>query len=270
MPDGAPVSNSSPGLAAKRDELVHGHLDTYASTLAVMSELDAAAWEFESGCPGWSVHDLLSHMIGLERLMLGDAFPDHVVDPMPPHVSGPFAEKTEVDVDLRRGRSRADQLAEARETFDRRAAALAALAPEDMDQPMNGVLGTDVAIKVLGIRLFDLYAHEQDIRRASGRPGHQQGPAAEVFWRRSSRGLAASLRQRADATGTVTFVIDEPEPRDVTINLGEDGPGAAVTLDWSTWVAMVCGRADAPRDRVTVDGEEDLAAKVLAAMNLTV
>jgi uncharacterized protein (TIGR03083 family) len=270
VPDGAPVSNSSPGLAAKRVELVHGHLDVYASTLAVMSELDDAAWDRQSGCPGWSVHDLLSHMIGLERLMLGDEFPDHVVDPMPPHVSGPVAEKTEVDVDLRRGRSRADLLAEARETFDRRAAALSALAPEDMDQPMNGVFGTDVAVKVLGIRLFDLYAHEQDIRRASRQLGHQQGPAAEVFWRRSSRGMAASLGQRVEATGNVTFVIDEPEPRHVTINLGDDGPGAALTLDWSTWVALVCGRADAPRDRVTIDGEDDLATKVLGAMNLTI
>jgi hypothetical protein len=33
---------------------------------------------------------------------------------------------------------------------------------------------------------------------------------------------------------------------------------------------LVCGRADAPRDRVTVDGEDDLAAAVLAAMNITI
>lgn len=261
MPDSA-------NLQAKRDELVGAHLDVYASTLAVMSEIDDEAWSRPSGCPGWTVHDVLSHMIGLERVMLGDPFPDHTVDPMPPHVKGAFAEHTEVDVDLRRGRSRDEQLAEARETFDRRAEVLGELSAEDMEQPMKGVLGTDVAVKVLGVRLFDLYAHEQDIRRAADRPGHLQGPAPDVFWKRSGRGLAATLRNDPPASGAVTFVIDEPEPRDLSIDLG-DGPGAALTLDWSTWTALVCGREDARTDRVVVDGDEDLAATVLAAMSIT-
>lgn len=256
------------GLQAKRDELVNAHLDVYASTLAVMSEIDDEAWGRQSGCPGWTVHDVFSHMIGLERLMLGDPFPEHTVEPMPDHVKDAFGEHTEVDVDVRRGRSRDEQLAEAAETFDRRAEVLNALTAADMDQPMSGVFGTDVAVKVLGVRIFDLYAHEQDIRRAAGRPGHQQGPAADVFWRRSSRGLVASLRNDPPASGTLTFVVDEPEPRDVTVDLG-DGPGAAVTLDWATWAALVCGRADARTDRVAVDGDQDLASNVLAAMSIT-
>ncbi|MDX1511327.1 MAG: maleylpyruvate isomerase family mycothiol-dependent enzyme [Nitriliruptorales bacterium] len=259
---------TSAELAAKRDEVVHGHLDTYASTLAVLSEIPVDDWERPTGCPGWSVRSVISHMIGIERFMLGDPFPELRLDPVPDHVTTEFGAFTEVDVAVRADHDPDRLLAEATEVFARRREAVEALSPEDMGTVIRGAFGEGAAIKVLGTRLFDLWAHEQDIRRAVGRPGHLQGPAADLFWKRATRGLQRGLAGRVDGLGEVSIAIGQPEERAISFTVGE-GTTVGLATDLSNFVALTCGRDDAQSGAVGIEGDPDLGARVLASMAIT-
>ena len=62
-------------------------------------------WEIASPCPGWSVSDLVAHIIDLESQLAGDPQPEHTPDwSSLSHVSSDFGRFTEIGVDYRRGR----------------------------------------------------------------------------------------------------------------------------------------------------------------------
>ena len=69
-------------------------------------------------CPGWSVGDVVAHLIDIEQLMAGSPRPDHEPDwASLPHVQADFGRFTEVGVDCRRAHAREDVLAELQETI---------------------------------------------------------------------------------------------------------------------------------------------------------
>ena len=70
-------------------------------------------WEIASPCPGWSVSDLVAHIIDLESQLAGDPPPEHTPDwSSLTHVSSDFGRFNEIGVDYRRGSSRESLLAE--------------------------------------------------------------------------------------------------------------------------------------------------------------
>ncbi len=70
-------------------------------------------WEIASPCPGWSVSDLVAHIIDLESQLAGDPQPEHTPDwSSLTHVSSDFGRFNEIGVDYRRGSSRESLLAE--------------------------------------------------------------------------------------------------------------------------------------------------------------
>src|ERR1700683_3458764 len=48
---------------------------TWDSSAAVCRDLSASDWARPTGCPGWDVKDQLSHLIGIERSIMGDPAP---------------------------------------------------------------------------------------------------------------------------------------------------------------------------------------------------
>ena len=61
-------------------------------------------WEKTTDCPGWSVKDNLSHIIGTEATILGRPAPDH--DPgEKPWIRNPVGAGNEIHVDYRRSRT---------------------------------------------------------------------------------------------------------------------------------------------------------------------
>ena len=62
------------GTAAS--EPVIGQLgEVWGSTVEACAGLSPGDWERPTECPGWSVRDQLSHLIGIERSLMGDAAP---------------------------------------------------------------------------------------------------------------------------------------------------------------------------------------------------
>ncbi len=265
----------------------------------VAAELSVDQWVAQTPCPGWSVADVVAHIIGLERELHGDPVPDHQPDwSTLPHVSGPIGQYIEVAVDLRRGRSRTALLAELRETIALRRADLAQVST-DPTELVAGPGGIEVPRSaLLSRRILDIWTHEQDIRVAVGIPGGLDCDAAWVTADRLARELPRVWGKVVGAPEGSRFFIDVTGPgvqfaqtilvgahgRAAVTGNGEDGEwgspsgqpvSADVTLRCSfpAYVALAAGRegidAFVANGDLVIEGGDQLRAQLIPAMAVT-
>lgn len=265
---------------------------TVRSTIAVAETFGEAEWDEPTDCPGWTVKDIASHLVSMELLLLGEPLPEHPLPDDLPHVSNDMARMMEVGVDVRRPVPGAKVLGELRQVLDRR---LAALAHTDPEQPAMAPTGRTVSYaEFMVFRAFDCWAHEQDIRRAVGRPGNLDTPAALCARTILRRGLPFVVGKKAAAVPGQSVVFDITGPAAFTayVQIGDDGRGrdaaalpaattvdrdldalpaatATLRMDWETYVRLAAGRCSPGAVAVSTSGDEDLAERVLANMSVT-
>ena len=68
--------------------------ETWEGLAEVCFELSATEWALPTECPGWDVKDQLSHLIGIERAIMGEAAPEWD-GPLGDHVKNDFAAMNE-------------------------------------------------------------------------------------------------------------------------------------------------------------------------------
>jgi len=252
---------------------------TLRSTLALTGELQPSDYDRPTDCPGWTVKDVLSHLIGVERMMLGEPQPDHRLPEHLPHVRNDFGRMLEIDVDVRRPLPPEKVVAELAEVLDRRLAQLPGMDPDQEVILPTGKPGPYV--QFIRIRAFDCYTHEQDIRRAVGRPGNLDAPAARLTRDHLLSGLPYVLAKRAGARPGQSLRLEVTGPIAFTryAAVGESGraaevdpltdPTASLRMDWETYLLLSTGRRTPDQVTVTVSGDTTLATRVLAGMNIT-
>jgi uncharacterized protein (TIGR03083 family) len=260
---------------------VAAYEQTVRSTIALAETLAPADWELSTECPGWSVRDQVSHIIGIERWMLGESDPEHGLPDDLPHVRNDMGRALEVAVDVRRQVPGPKLLDELREVLDRRLAALPDADPDEQVPLPNGRMGPYA--QLMQFRAFDCWAHEQDIRRAVGRPGNLDAPAAGCARAILTRGLPMVVAKRAGATPgqSVALHVTEPVTFTMYVVVGDDGrarladigdivePTVALWMDWESYSRLACGRVSPDAVDVAITGDPDLAHRVLDAMAVT-
>lgn len=258
------------------DLIVRAHRDVYTSLLELCEELDDHQWTAVTGCPGWTVRDCLAHVVGLEAVMAGDPEPAPIAV-APAHADGDLGHYMERHVAARRSMDVPDLLLEARDVFSRRLGQLDLLTSADDEVlQLRGRRGP--AGRVLPIRAFDLWVHEQDIRRAVGVPGHLEGVAPRLSRDRLLAGLRRLLPDRVGRPG-VTLVVSVTGPNAITWALDlstgalaspSGSPRIRIVLPFAHFVARSCGRADAPEaELAVVEGDPDLAGRILDRFAVT-
>lgn len=243
---------------------------------------DAAArapWDHPSVLPGWSVGDVLAHCTSIERALSGQGDPAHEPDwAALPHATSPFGRITEVPVDLRRSRTRAEVLAEFDQTMAAREAGLRELRAADPGLVMSP-LGTMMPLDdMLAMRVFDTWVHEQDIRVAVGDPGHlgtapahmaarrMRGACGFIWAKNVGAPIGATLQVNVTGPG-VTFtetVVRSGDGKGRPAEAVQD-PTVALTMAFPDFVALACGRGHADVDVV---GDEELAGRTVARFNI--
>ncbi|HWL35317.1 MAG TPA: maleylpyruvate isomerase family mycothiol-dependent enzyme [Frankiaceae bacterium] len=248
--------------------------ETWSSLASVCSGLSPAEWETPTELPGWSVKDNVSHVVGVELFLLGEPYPPHVVPDLP-HIRNDAGRWVEVPVDLRRPVPGASVLAELSDVTARRLAELRALDEPALEETVRGVMDFPMKLKhLLGMRVFDSWAHEQDVRRALGRPGGLTSAAAILSRRRlllAMSGLVPSAAGRVvvlETTGALPSVA--------TLTLGAsyvdgaaDAPDVRLVMDFETFVRLGTGRVAYAPGLVSIAGDEGLAEAFLGAMAIT-
>jgi len=266
------------------DEPVVGILaEEWGAIAALLDGLEPAEWELPSECPGWTVRDVVAHMVGTERSLLGDPEPQRP-SPAPAHVRNPVGAGNEAWVAARRSTPGAEVGEEFQAVTERRLSALRAWPPERFAEPGPSPVGVVPYREFMNVRVMDCWVHEQDIRVATGRPGHDDGPAARLSLDRLTSGLPFVVgKQAAAPEGTwVRFEVRGPLARRVDIvvrdgraameqrGASDGAPDVTLDMDTDTFWRLTCGRMNGEAARyaglVAVDGDGDVGDRVLGAM----
>ncbi|MEU6341356.1 maleylpyruvate isomerase family mycothiol-dependent enzyme [Streptomyces sp. NPDC046977] len=263
-------------------------MDAWTHSIESIAELvrpvPAGAWNRPTECPYWSVRDVVSHVIGFECELLGDPRPIHTLPSDLRHMTSEYARYVEVPVDKRRHHTPPEVFGELDYTIIRRARQLRneTRAPQDT---VRGPMGKEMTLEeLLKWRVFDVWVHEQDLRRALGEPGNLDSPAAVLArdWILAELPKAVAERAGAPAGSAVVFDVHGEQEFMRTVRVGADGkgsidgsvslgPAVTMTMDWETFVRLTCGRtrAKAVEDRMKIEGDQTLAEAILAHIAIT-
>ncbi|MFI1970018.1 hypothetical protein BLA24_18350 [Streptomyces cinnamoneus] len=271
-----------PSLQPAIDAWTHS-VEAVSDLVRPLAESD---WNRATECPGWSVRDVVSHIIGVECEMLGEPRPIHTLPRDLRHVTDEFSRYIEVQVDVRRCHTAPEMTSELEYTIIRRCRQLRneTRPPQATVRWPLGTANEQTLERTLALRAFDVWTHEQDLRRALGVPGNLDSPAAVISRDFLLRALPKLVAEDAGARPGSTVVFDVHGPLEFlrTVRVGPQGkatidgsvslgPSVTFALDWETYARLACGRVrpEAVADRVKIDGDRELAGAVLREFAVT-
>jgi len=271
------------GNITTADGFKSAYAEVFSNVHAMAVELDDQRALMATGCPGWSVRDLVAHIVDLESLLIGRPRSDHVIPDGLPYIRNAPGKFMEIGVDARRGVPLDDLLVEYRDVTGQRLAHLEDLQDSQLDEMRQGFFSQSKVRSFLAIRIFDLWAHEQDLRRALGQPGGFDGIPAAHSRERMMMGAGNVIQERLSPAAGTTAVFDITGPGGAVRSIvfdGEQGragadlpetPNTTLRLDLNTLTVLACGRSDDPlaASRVVVEGDQNLGRRVLEDMAVT-
>ena len=274
------ADNSKAALAAQLEEV-------WDSLATLGSSLDDAEWGTPTPCPGWPVSAQYAHVIGTESMILGRPNPDVKAPPGAAHVRNDIGGFNEVWVTALAAQSRAEVLDVFAEVMSARRAALAGMTEDDFSAPSWTPVGQADYRRFMQIRVFDCWVHEQDVRDAVGRPGHESGPVAEQAIDEIARaagylvgkkaGAPQGSRVRIELTGPVNRRIDvDVTERAKVVEELDGAPTAGLELSSIAFARLACGRVT-PSDVMAgafggaaLLGDESVAGRLLENLAFTI
>jgi uncharacterized protein (TIGR03083 family) len=256
--------------------------ETWCGLAEACFELSSNEWSLRTECPGWDVKDQLSHLIGIERSIMGDAPPEWD-GPLGDHVKNDFAAMNEVWVAVRRPLEGAAVRAEFVEVTGTRLGQLADRTEEDWAVVGWSPVGQVPYAVFMEVRVFDSWVHEQDARRALDRPGGCGNLASKISLGRVESAMPFVVGKKAACSdGTaVRFDVTGPGDDARAFTVAVDGTRArmddeavpTVTLSLSSldFLRLGCGRATGEQVEaaagISIEGDAAVGRQVLAAMN---
>ena len=255
----------------------------WRSVSSLGGELEERQWKLPTELAGWTVQDNLAHLIGTERMLQAlpaAEMPQSVGD----HVKNPIGHFNEAEVEARRAQSGAGVLAEWNELVEVRVSTLRGANDDYFAKQMATPTGPGTMADFLDIRVLDCWIHEQDMRRAVGKPGHRGGPAAEHTVDRLLRTIPIVVGKRAatpeggaviiDITGGVErrVVCEVNGGRAAIVEHAAHEPLATIVVDSETFVILATGRRPARliSERIATSGDEILAQRILDNLNMMI
>ncbi len=180
--------------------------------------------------------------------------------------TGSHVESTQPAAERQSGRPVAATRAEWRRAADRTMELVGAAGDLDAEVAVHG-LRLPVGL-LLVVRAFELWVHDNDIRRAVGLP--PVAPDASTL--SLMTGVAARLLPHAAARTGLTdparvhLVLTGPGGGtwDVSIGEGEDAPATTIVADAVSFCQLVANRATPADLDLHITGDQDRAARVLA------
>lgn len=249
--------------------------------LELLDGLPASAWDTPTDLAGWDVRAVASHVAHLEGL-LGGAPREQAEVPEAPHILSPMGQFTEIGVITRRDAEPEVIVEEIRRYTAARHADLQADRPTDPAAPAPGVFGA-IGWKtgtLLRNRPLDVWMHEQDIRRAVGRPGNLDTPGARhsAAYLLESLGFVLGKRVQAEPGTTLVAHVEGHPPvavtvddqgRGVTLPEPPEKPTVTLRMDRETFIVLAGGRRPEAAPGVTVEGDQALGARFLDSLGVT-
>lgn len=266
-----------------RDAIVAALDEEFDALFALLGDLGPDEWQRPTACPGWSVKDNVSHVIGTESMLLGRPAPEVDISDRD-YLRNDIARFNELWVEQYRSRPAADVLATLAEVVAERRRGLAAMDQAAFEEDSFTPAGPDTYGRFMRIRVMDMWFHEQDIREAVGRPGHLEGkaPAAVLDEVTGILGYVVGKKAAAPAGSSVRFVLTGPLAATADIEVSERArlvdalagePTVTLTVAGDRFMRMAGGRLtdpDAWAAEVAMSGDADLGDAVVRNLPFTI
>lgn len=272
-----------------RPELVRLLSDQFDALAELVGGLDEDHWRTPSPLPGWTVFDVIGHIIGTESLLLGDKPPardEHTADidvKTLPHVRNDIGALNETWLQRLRPRSGAELLRMYHEVIDRRRKALAAMDDTAWLTPSQSPIGEVPYARFMRVRLFDCWIHELDIADALGKRVDEGGARGEMAFAEFAQSLPRVLAKRggAPAGSLITLRLTGPLARTLHIEVGDRAayvtapdrePTVTLELDSGLLVRLGGGRVDPETvlDRIVFRGDAELGRQLARNLAFTI
>jgi uncharacterized protein (TIGR03083 family) len=254
--------------------------EVWASIDELLSKLDDEEWEFATPCPGWDVRAIVAHIIGTEREMMGEPSPDVALDRASlPHVHADTAMVAERWIKSLRSTSFELMREQFAAITAQRLEMLNSMSEQEWTTATFYPLPDFPYEHVLYVRVLDCWLHEQDIRDATSRPGHESGLAVDTTLDAMSIAMAGVVGTDAgiERDNSVTFALTHGGwvVREIYVDVGDEaeivaalnGPATTkLTMPVGVWTRMCAGRVvpEAFRDQIAIEGDLAIAERVLA------
>jgi uncharacterized protein (TIGR03083 family) len=248
------------------------------------SDLSEDQWDEPTCLPGWTVRDVMSHIIGAEAMLLGEPAPVADTSHLG-HMQNPVAEANEVWVESMRDLTGDQVRARFAEVTGRRLAVLDAMTQADFDAPSWTPAGRDETYgRFMRIRHYDSFMHEHDIRDALGEPSREEAADLASAVDEVATGLGYIVGRRAGMPDGSRVRFDLTGPVARTYRVAVDGRAALVEsfdgeptvrleLPLTRFLRLTGGRRDrapAPPGEVTISGDRTLGEQLVANLAFTI
>lgn len=249
--------------------------------VTLVREIPRDQWDLPTDLEGWSVKDNVAHTAHLEAVLAGSPEETIHVDEAP-HLKSLMSYYTEQGVLARRDHDMAALADEIKQAVESRYATLLAEPPTDgsaRPPKTPGDVPWDVRT-LLNNRPFDVWMHDQDVRRAIGRPGGYDGAAARHVLAVLGRGLPMVVGKRVGPPPGSAVRVSLPDAElSWTVAVGDDGRAApadedivattSVALPAEHFVVLAGGRRGPETTSPVIEGDEDLAQRLLHSLAVT-
>ena len=275
-----------PRTVLDKNDVLAGLFATWDSIDAILSGLTPDQWQAPTALPGWSVHDVVAHVMGTEMMLSGIPLPEAGAE-KPDHVHNEIGALNERWVEHLRAESPEAMLASYRDTIAKRKAALRAMSDDEWNTVTLTPAGPDSYGRFMRVRTFDCWVHEHDIRDALSLPAGDDaygGADARLALDEmaSSMGFVVAKKGGAPDGSRVELALTGPLARTIRVavdgraavvpDFGGQEPTAVVTVDGRQFVRLAGGRPMTPAapQGIEYGGDEAVGARIVEKLNYVI
>ncbi len=271
-----------PRTVLDKDDVLTGLFASWDGIDSVLSGLSDEQWQTPTALPGWTVHDVVAHIVGTEMMLAGEPMPESSTDfAAKDHVHNEIGVLNERWVEHLRAEPPQTLLAQYRDIIARRKAALEAMSTDEWNTVTLTPAGPDSYGRFMRVRVFDCWFHEHDIRDAVGAAaaddqltGSDSRLALEEM--ASSMGFVVGKKGQAPEASRVLIRLTGPLSREFRVavdgraalvdDFGSADPTAVITVDGRQFARLAGGRpmlADVAQS-IDYDGDAELGRRIVA------
>ncbi len=268
-----------PRTVLDKDDVLTGLFASWDAIGALLAGLTPEQWQAPTELPGWTVHDVVAHVIGTEMMLSGTPLPDIDVAGRG-HVHNEIGALNERWVEHLRSKSPEEMLALFRDVAGRRKAALMAMTPEEWNTVTMTPAGPDSYGRFMRVRVFDCWVHEHDIRDAVSAPAGEDAYSGAdsrlaLDEMASSMGFVVAKKGGAPDGSRVELTLTGPLARTIRVavdgraavvpDFGGEQPTASIALDGRQFVRLAGGRpmvGHAPQT-IAYGGDEAVGTRIV-------
>ena len=275
-----------PRTVLDKDDVLTGLFASWDGIDGLLAALSDEQWQTPTSLPGWTVHDVVAHIIGTEMMLAGTPTPEADVAGRD-YVHNEIGALNEKWVEHLRSESPESMLAAFRDITARRKEMLAAMPVGEWNTVTFTPAGPDSYGRFMRVRIFDCWMHEHDIRHAVGRPP-TDADLAGADTRLALDEMAASMpfvvakKGQAPAGARVLITLTGPVARQIRVavdgraalveDFGGAEPTVGITLDGLQFTRLAGGRPlMAGRiDGIDYAGDTAAGARIIENLNYVI